>query len=306
MKKLLLLGLAIVLFTSCEPKDSRYTQQSPEIETVKTLIDNYNKKAYDTSIYADSSKTFYNSKDKGLTPSETMEYHKANDALYSSRTFLEEGTEYEMVTTDDGETWVNCWLDWKGTLAGNNKDYIVPIHLTYRFIDKKIVREVGMWDPTEIVLAAQEIEAANNSPASEQKINSNINTFIDSFLNKQDASVLDNILADNYVRYLNGNKVSSSASELAPSLQVFFDGFPDFHINLTKRFIQGNEVFVNWTMTGTNTEAFNGVAATGKKVEVSGLSRLVFNGDGKMTFEEVHFNELKLLEQLGYSVAPPQ
>ncbi len=124
---------------------------------------NYNDKTYDVSIYADTSKTFYNSKDKSLSPSETIAYHQANDAIYSSRGFLAEDQEYEMVETDDGETWVNCWLDWKGTLTANNKEVDIPIHLTYRFVEGKIVREVGMWDGSEIALVLQELAMAKEA-----------------------------------------------------------------------------------------------------------------------------------------------
>ena len=64
-----------------------------------------------------------------------------------------------MVLTDDGETWVNCWLEWNGTLAANNKEIDIPIHLTYQFVDGKIVREYGYWDASEIVMELQKIEA---------------------------------------------------------------------------------------------------------------------------------------------------
>ncbi|OBX24487.1 hypothetical protein LX77_01663 [Gelidibacter algens] len=164
MKNLFLLGLAIVLFTACIQKDTRYTQQSPEIETVKKAIKSYNDKTYDMSVYADSSKTFFNSnsKDKFMSKKETVAYHKANDANYSSRGFTNNEPEYEMVVTDEGETWVNSWLEWKATLAANGKEITIPIHLTYKFIDGKIVRQIGYWDPTEVVMNLQEIEASKN------------------------------------------------------------------------------------------------------------------------------------------------
>ena len=164
-KNLILLGFAIVLFTACEKRATRYTQSSPEIETVKTAIKSYNNKTYDTSIYADTSKIYFNTKDDFMSPSETMAYHKANDANYSSRGFPNEDQEYEMVVTDNGETWVNCWLDWKAIMAGNGEEIEMPIHLTYRFVDGKIVRVYGYWDPTEVVINLQEIEAAKNISA---------------------------------------------------------------------------------------------------------------------------------------------
>ncbi len=159
MKTTLLLGIAALLFVSCNQGPVRYTQNSPEIDTVKQLLANYDSRSYDTSMFADTSKTYYNTKDNPLSPSEAMEYHKQNDANYSTRGFQEENQEYEMVIPDNGETWVNCWLNWKGTIAATGKEIEIPVHLTYQFVEGKIVKEYGYWDPTEVVLEMQKIEA---------------------------------------------------------------------------------------------------------------------------------------------------
>lgn len=159
MKKILFLSaLAVLAFSACQQGPVRYTQDSPEIDIVKQLISNYNNKTFDTSMYADTSKTFYNVSKNPMSASEAMDYHKQTDANYSSRSFQNENSEYEMVVTDDGETWVNCWLDWKGTLAANNKEIDIPVHLTYRFVDGKIVKEYGYWDPSEVMMELQKIE----------------------------------------------------------------------------------------------------------------------------------------------------
>lgn len=167
MKHVVLSGLVLLFLTACGKQEVRYTQQSPEIETVKQLIANYNNQAYDLSMYADTSKTLYNSKSRVLSKEEVVPYHQGNDANYSSRGFLAEDQEYEMVVTDNGETWVNCWLDWRGTLNGSDKAIDIPIHLTYRFVDGKIVREVGMWDSAPIVLEMQALEAAKAATEAE-------------------------------------------------------------------------------------------------------------------------------------------
>ncbi|EAR01685.1 nuclear transport factor 2 family protein [Maribacter sp. HTCC2170] len=169
MKKFILIIAIIFGFSSCQQGAERYTQNSPEIDTVKKLIANYNSKSYDTSMYTDTSKTFYNTKKNSMSPSETMAYHQETDKVYKSRGFLDEDQEYEMVLTDDGNTWVNCWLDWKGTLVGNNKEYNIPIHLTYQFENGKIVREHGHWDSGALVSAMQEIEIMNNLPPEENR-----------------------------------------------------------------------------------------------------------------------------------------
>ena len=162
MKKIAYLGIMIMFLVACNQGPVRYTQKSTEIDTIKKLIANYNAKNYDVSLYADSSQTHYNTKDNPLSPSQAMDFHKQNDVNYSSRGFLDKDQEYEMVVTDDGETWVNCWLDWKGTITPSGKEVLIPVHLTFRFVDGKIVREVGMWDPTAVVLELQRIEAEAN------------------------------------------------------------------------------------------------------------------------------------------------
>jgi hypothetical protein len=163
MKKIFLLVMSVILFTACGTKDKRYTQQSPEIETVKQHIENYNSKNYNTSILADTCKSYFNTKDNPILVKDLIAYHQANDENYSSRRFNPEGQEFEMVVTDKGTTWVNCWLDWEATMKGNGKKIEMPIHLTYQFIDGKIVREYGYWDPTEVVLNLQAIEAEKNA-----------------------------------------------------------------------------------------------------------------------------------------------
>jgi predicted ester cyclase len=83
-------------------------------------------------------------------------------------------------------------------------------------------------------------------------------------------------------------------------MNVFFTGFPDFHIKLLHRSpIFNNTQFLHWEMTGTNSGEFAGSPATGKKVKVSGLSRIHFNGSGKVDEENVFYNELDLMKQLG-------
>lgn len=155
MKNLFFVGLFIVLFVSCVNQE-RYTQNSPEIETVKSIIKDYDSKNYDNLIshFADTASIAINNI-KPFNASKLPEYHGQSDGLYSSRAFLTDDLEFEMVVTDDGKTWVNFWGTWKGTLASSGKDYTIPIHLTYQFIDGKVVKQFAYWDATEITLAIQ-------------------------------------------------------------------------------------------------------------------------------------------------------
>ncbi len=162
MKKLFLLGLAIVLFMACDQKDTRYTQQSPEIDTYKKVMDDYKKMNWAEMVksYADTAKIANNViEEKAVSISQVVEKNKEDAAMFN---WVVEKEEYEMVVTDEGETWVNFWGIWKGTMKSNNKVYDIPFHLTARFKDGKIVKEFGYWNNSEIVtdLINQENDAA--------------------------------------------------------------------------------------------------------------------------------------------------
>jgi hypothetical protein len=151
MKNLLLLGLVIMLsLSSCNQKQ-RYTQQSAEIDTYKKVMGDYktqNWKDYPLH-YADSAKIANNVvKEKAQTVSQAIEKSKADAKLF---TWKVDDIDYEMVVTDNGETWVNYWGVWNGTLKSTGKVYVIPFHNTAQFIDGKIVREDGYWDNSEIV-----------------------------------------------------------------------------------------------------------------------------------------------------------
>ena len=161
MKKLFVLGLAIVLFTSCEEKKQRYFETSAEIDVTKALLKDYHAgdwKAW-AGHYADTAKIYHNNV-KGANVAETIESLKQILANTSSYKFDEKDQWYEMVIDDDNETWVNFWGNWRGKLAANGKELVIPVNLTLQFIDGKIVEEYGYYDISEFVLSLQEIEAA--------------------------------------------------------------------------------------------------------------------------------------------------
>lgn len=160
MKNVFLLGLAIVLITACDQKDTRYTQNSPEIDTYKKAMDAYKNMNWEAlpNYYADTAKIANNVlKEKGVSISKVIETNKEDAALFS---WVVENEEYEMVVTDEKETWVNFWGLWKGTMKSTNKVYDVPFHSTARFINGKIVEEHGYWNNSDIVSDLNAIEAA--------------------------------------------------------------------------------------------------------------------------------------------------
>ncbi len=151
MKNLFILGLAIVLSLSACTQEKRYTQQSAEIDTYKKVMEDYktqNWKDYPLH-YADTAKIANNVvKEKAKTVTQAIEKSKEDAKLFDYKV---QDMDYEMVVTDKGETWVNYWGVWTGTLKSTGKVYVIPFHNTAQFIKGKIVQEDGYWDNSEIV-----------------------------------------------------------------------------------------------------------------------------------------------------------
>jgi ketosteroid isomerase-like protein len=158
MKKIILLAFFVTLCLACNEK--RYSQQSPEIETYKKTVEAYKVLDWENfeTHYADTVTIANNvPKDQGMSIDQVIAKNIEDATLFS---WDIENEEYEMVVTDDGETWVNFWGLWKGTMKSNNKTYEIPIHNTARFINGKIAEEYGYWNALD--LDANNVEVIDN------------------------------------------------------------------------------------------------------------------------------------------------
>ncbi len=133
----------------------------------------------------------------------------------------------------------------------------------------------------------------------------NMHSYIDSLWNRQDTTLLKKLCADQFNRNLNGIDVADSQREMQSHLEVYFTAFPDLRLRLEEAFVQNGKAFMLWSTEGTNTGTYGEMGATGKKVKINGMSHLYFDEAGKLYRENVYFNELDLLQQLGYTLIPP-
>ncbi|MCX7550508.1 nuclear transport factor 2 family protein [Xanthomarina sp. F2636L] len=160
MKNFILIGCLLFMFPSCK-KQHRYTQDSDEIEIVKAAISDYNYQEWENlmSHYNDTAHIYYNSRSNILSPKDLESFHINHDVGFSTRAFEDENREYEMIEDNNGKSWVNFWGLLKGNLEGNNKQITIPVHITYQFIDKKIVTEFGYWDSSRVLLELEKMKA---------------------------------------------------------------------------------------------------------------------------------------------------
>ncbi len=95
---------------------------------------------------------------------------------------------------------------------------------------------------------------------------------------------------------------NATLEEDQAALRGWHEAFPDIAISAEKLIAEGDLVTVYWIARGTNTGAGNGLPATGKKVELAGITiwRIL---DGKIKEEWSAFDQLSMMQQLG--LLPP-
>ena len=161
MKKLILLGLAVVFFTSCQNSEpQRYTSTSPEIDVIKTLVTDYESGNWGNwgNHYADTSKIFHNTLE-GISSQELQEQLKNTLQYMSSYGFNDKEMYIEMIIDDKGDKWVYFWGIWEAKVADTNKEIAMPAHIAFQFVDSKIAREYAYYNPTSLSAAIAELVA---------------------------------------------------------------------------------------------------------------------------------------------------
>lgn len=134
---------------------------------------------------------------------------------------------------------------------------------------------------------------------------SNLETTIKAYLSPLDEKEIDSLVTEDYLRNMNGIPVVTNKTELKAKRNLFGIGFPDYTVTLSNSIVCDNQGYVDWIFIGTNTGQFAEVMATGKKVKINGFSHLYFNKEGRIYREDIFYNELELLQQLGYSLENP-
>jgi steroid delta-isomerase-like uncharacterized protein len=118
----------------------------------------------------------------------------------------------------------------------------------------------------------------------------------DEIFNQNKFEVANEIYAPNFVNH--GLHRSVGLQEDQAAARGWKDAFPDGKMEVVLMVAENDLVTVVWTGTGTNTGQGNGLPATGKKVELRGITvwRIV---DGKIHEEWSAFDKLRMMQQLG-------
>jgi len=143
-------------------------------------------------------------------------------------------------------------------------------------------------------------------PENQEKRNqAALTDFLDKVWNEKDLDAVDTYYSENLVRQVNGVKLAARRNELKANMQLYFTAFPDLKLELDHMIADKSEIYLSWTITGSNTGVFGELSPTGKRIKISGITRMDFDDDGKIAVEQVYYNELSLMQQLGHTLSPP-
>lgn len=94
--------------------------------------------------------------------------------------------------------------------------------------------------------------------------------------------------------------VRRGPDEIGAYFDEAFAAMPDdFNLEILKLVADGEDVFVRWRLTGTfNGADYQGIAATGTRVELPGVDHFVIR-DGRIVTNHVTFDQMSYARQLG-------
>ena len=84
-------------------------------------------------------------------------------------------------------------------------------------------------------------------------------------------------------------------------VERFLKGLPDLRFNIDETVSERDKLVVAWTLTGTHRGEFLGIAATNKKISVSGIT-INQIANGKILESTVLWDVVSLMQQLGITV----
>src|SRR5262245_2971317 len=115
---------------------------------------------------------------------------------------------------------------------------------------------------------------------------------------KWNISTADQLLTDDYQFHLPGVPVPLNREATKPVVAMFSGSFPDLTHTVNEMIGEGDTIAARWSVRGTHRGEFQGIPATGRTVNLSGLT-VHHMRNGKICETWLSFDGAELLQQLG-------
>ena len=117
--------------------------------------------------------------------------------------------------------------------------------------------------------------------------------------NKGNLQVTDDLFTPNYSHHDSSTPdVGRGPDSEKKRATLYRTAFPDLRLTVEDIIAEGETVVARWSCRGTHKGELNGIAPTGKHVNITGISIARFT-NGKMSEGFVNWDALSLMQQLG-------
>ena len=117
--------------------------------------------------------------------------------------------------------------------------------------------------------------------------------------NNRNLDAVDDLIAADFVQHDPQAPAAVRGSEAYKQfVRYYLDAFHDLRFTVEDQISEGQNVATRWTVTGTHNGDLRGIAATGHRISLTGMtcSRVV---DGKFVESWSNWDTLGMLQQLG-------
>lgn len=121
--------------------------------------------------------------------------------------------------------------------------------------------------------------------------------FVDEVMNNKNLTMIDEIIHPNYVYRTPGQELHGRQA-LSQLLTDYQNAMPDLHINIDDLVCTDDKAVLLFTLTGTHENDFMGMPATGKQVNINGMTCSRFE-NGQIIEEWELLDQLSMFQQLG-------
>ncbi len=126
-----------------------------------------------------------------------------------------------------------------------------------------------------------------------------VHRYIQEVCNQRNMAVLDELLAPSYVCHdPDTPDMGVGPESVKRNLNLYLTAFPDAQFTIEDMIAEGDRVVTRWTVRGTHKADLKGIAPTGRRVTVTGITTCRFS-NGKMIEAFENWDSLGLMQQIG-------
>ncbi len=125
-----------------------------------------------------------------------------------------------------------------------------------------------LWRPLVVLTIVLGLGACGGSDSSSTEDNKVVVTrFVEEFKNNANHDIVDELFSVDFVHHLTDPRLPPGRAGMKLLGQSIVAGFPDVHVTIEDLLADGDKVIERTTARATHTGEFNGISATGNKVQ---------------------------------------